>query len=161
MMELIDVLIVEDETSIADVHSFYLKQTARFRPVGVAQSINEARNMVRILKPKLIFLDNYLPDGRGIEFLKELTHQPQAPDVIFITAASDMETVREAVRCGVFDYLLKPIAYDRVQNSLERYLKYISSLRANDSVNQRHVDELFNFQAKTEQLMGCRKGLMS
>lgn len=76
MMELIDVLIVEDETSIADVHSFYLKQTARFRPVGVAQSINEARNMVRILKPKLIFLDNYLPDGRGIEFLKELTHQP-------------------------------------------------------------------------------------
>lgn len=82
MMELIDVLIVEDETSIADVHSFYLKQTARFRPVGVAQSINEARNMVRILKPKLIFLDNYLPDGRGIEFLKELTHQPQAPDVI-------------------------------------------------------------------------------
>ncbi|CSC00762.1 transcriptional regulator CitB [Vibrio cholerae] len=87
MMELIDVLIVEDETSIADVHSFYLKQTARFRPVGVAQSINEARNMVRILKPKLIFLDNYLPDGRGIEFLKELTHQPQAPDVIFITAA--------------------------------------------------------------------------
>lgn len=41
MMELIDVLIVEDETSIADVHSFYLKQTARFRPVGVAQSINE------------------------------------------------------------------------------------------------------------------------
>ncbi|GHX53783.1 transcriptional regulator CitB [Vibrio cholerae] len=70
MMELIDVLIVEDETSIADVHSFYLKQTARFRPVGVAQSINEARNMVRILKPKLIFLDNYLPDGRGIEFFE-------------------------------------------------------------------------------------------
>ncbi len=46
MMELIDVLIVEDETSIADVHSFYLKQTARFRPVGVAQSINEARNAI-------------------------------------------------------------------------------------------------------------------
>ncbi|TXZ75088.1 response regulator, partial [Vibrio mimicus] len=75
------------------------------------------------------------------------------------TAASDMETVREAVRCGVFDYLLKPIAYDRVQNSLERYLKYISSLRANDSVNQRHVDELFNFQAKTEQLDGLPKGI--
>ncbi|CSC42512.1 transcriptional regulatory protein CitB [Vibrio cholerae] len=91
--------------------------------------------------------------------MKELTHQPQAPDVIFITAASDMETVREAVRCGVFDYLLKPIAYDRVQNSLERYLKYISSLRANDSVNQRHVDELFNFQAKTDQLDGLPKGI--
>lgn len=58
-----------------------------------------------------------------------------------------------------FDYLLKPIAYDRVQNSLERYLKYISLLRANDSVNQRHVDELFNFQAKTDQLDGLPKGI--
>ncbi|EST60061.1 two-component response regulator DpiA, partial [Escherichia coli P4-96] len=35
-------------------------------------------------------------------------------DVVFTTAASDMETVSEAVRCGVFDYLIKPIAYERL-----------------------------------------------
>lgn len=158
-MELIDVLIVEDEASIADVHCLYLKQMTRFRPVGVARNVAEARSMIRILKPKLIFLDNFLPDGKGIELLKELTAQNQAPDVIFITAASDMETVREAVRCGVFDYLLKPIAYDRVQDSLDRYLKYISSLRACDNVNQRHVDELFNFQAKYQHLDMLPKGI--
>ncbi|WPC73512.1 response regulator [Vibrio porteresiae] len=159
MMEPIDVLIVEDESSIAEVHSFYLQRLSRFRPVGVAKTVSEARNMIRILKPQLILLDNFLPDGKGIEILKELATQTHAPDVVFITAASDMETVREAVRCGVFDYLLKPIAYDRMQDSLERYLRYIGSLRASDNVNQRHVDELFNFQAKTQHIEALPKGI--
>ena len=159
MMEHIDVLIVEDEPNIAEVHNFYLQRMNRFRPVGVATTVAEARNMIRILKPKLILLDNFLPDGKGIELLKELTSVTHPADVIFITAASDMDTVREAVRCGVFDYLLKPIAYDRMEGSLERYLKYISSLKASDNVNQRHVDELFNFQAKTQHLEALPKGI--
>ncbi len=60
---------------------------------------------------------------------------------------------------GVFDYLLKPISYDRLKDSLERYLKYSSSLLASDSVNQRHVDELFNFQSKTKQYEHLPKGI--
>ncbi|CAG9297426.1 response regulator [Celerinatantimonas diazotrophica] len=159
MMEQIDVLIIEDEPNIAEIHNFYLQRMNRFRPVGVAKTVADARNMIRILKPKLILLDNFLPDGKGIELLKELTSVTHPADVIFITAASDMDTVREAVRCGVFDYLLKPIAYDRLEDSLERYLKYISSLKANDNVNQRHVDELFNFQAKTQHLEALPKGI--
>lgn len=158
-MECIDVLIVEDESNIAEFHSYYLQQTQRFRPIGIAKSIAEAKSMIRILKPKLILLDNFLPDGKGIDLLKELTSAKPAPDVIFITAASDMETVREAVRCGVFDYLLKPISYDRLKDSLERYLKYSSSLLASDSVNQRHVDELFNFQSKAKQYEHLPKGI--
>ncbi|MEJ2763860.1 response regulator [Photobacterium sp. MCCC 1A19761] len=158
-MELFDVLIVEDESNIAEFHTHYLQQTRRFRPIGVAKNVAEARNMVRLLKPKLILLDNFLPDGKGIDFLKEITTAKSPPDVIFITAASEMETVREAVRCGVFDYLLKPISYDRLKDSLDRYLKYTSSLRASDSVNQRHVDELFNFQSKNKQHEHLPKGI--
>ncbi len=90
--------------------------------------------------------------------MKELTHQPQAPDVILSPPLRICRPCAKPYAAG-FDYLLKPIAYDRVQNSLERYLKYISSLRTNDSVNQRHVDELFNFQAKTEQLDEMPKGI--
>ena len=158
-MECFDVLIIEDETNIAEFHTYYLQQTQRFRPIGIAKNIVEARNMIRLLKPKLIMLDNFLPDGKGIDLLKELTSVKSAPDVIFITAASDMETVREAVRCGVFDYLLKPISYDRLKDSLDRYLKYTSSLLASDNVNQRHVDELFNFQSKGRQYEHLPKGI--
>lgn len=158
-MEIFDVLIVEDEANIAEFHSYYLQQTKRFRPIGIAKGLVEARKMAQLLKPKLILLDNYLPDGKGIDLLKEITSVKGAPDVIFITAANDMDTVREAVRCGVFDYLLKPISYDRLKDSLDRYLKYTSSLQASDNVSQRHVDELFNFQSKSVQLETLPKGI--
>lgn len=158
-MKPIDVLIIEDEARIAEINSFYLQQTPQFRPVGIAKNLSEARNLIRILKPTLIFLDNFLPDGKGLDLLKELITYPHPPDVIFITAASDTETVREAVRCGVFDYLLKPLAYERVQDSLERYIKYSNSLRASDNINQRHVDALFNFQAKVQHLEALPKGI--
>ncbi|SHO55180.1 response regulator [Vibrio quintilis] len=158
-MENYDVLIVEDETNIAEFHVDYLQQTQRFRPIGIARNLAETRKMIQLLKPKLILLDNYLPDGKGIDLLKEMTTNKHAPDVIFITAANDMETVREGMRCGVFDYLLKPISYDRLSDSLDRYLKYTSSLKANDSISQRHVDELFNFQSKSAHLQQLPKGI--
>ncbi|NAW67823.1 response regulator [Vibrio sp. V27_P1S3P104] len=158
-MEIYDVLIVEDEANIADFHSYYLQQTQRFRPIGIAKNIAEAKKMIQLLKPKLVLLDNYLPDGKGIDLLKDITATKHSPDVIFITAANDMETVREGVRCGAFDYLLKPISYDRLTDSLQRYLKYTSSLKANDNINQRHVDELFNFQSKSSQMHTLPKGI--
>lgn len=158
-MEFIDVLIVEDEPTIAELHSYYLQRTHRFRATGMANSIAEARKIIKIMKPQLILLDNFLPDGNGIELLKELNTQPNPPDVIFITAATDIDTVREAVRCGVFDYLLKPIAYERMVDSLDRYLKYMSSLKASDNVSQRHVDDLFNFQAKHTHIESLPKGI--
>lgn len=158
-MEVYDVLIVEDEKNIAEFHANYLQQTYRFRAIGIANSIAEARKMIQLLKPRLVLLDNYLPDGKGISLLKDITVSKSAPDVIFITAANDMETVREGVRCGAFDYLLKPISYDRLEDSLDRYLKYTSSLKASDNINQRHVDELFNFQSKSAHLSGLPKGI--
>ncbi|MCD9496592.1 response regulator [Photobacterium carnosum] len=158
-MEIFDVLIVEDEPNIADLYSYYLKQTKRFKPIGISNNLAEARKMTHLLKPKLILLDNYLPDGKGIELLKEITSIKFPPDVIFITAANDMDTVKEVVRCGTFDYLLKPISYNRLKDSLDRYLKYTSSLLSNDNVNQRHVDELFNFQSKNNQIEQFPRGI--
>ena len=147
-MNKFDVLIVEDELRIAELHAQFIRQHARFNPVGIAGTQAEAQRMMRVLKPDLVLLDNFLPDGLGINLMREMLTDKNAPDVIFITAASDIETVREAVRCGAFDYLLKPIGYDRLQDTLQRYLRYRGSISAGDNVNQRHVDEMFNLQAR-------------
>nr|WP_284676663.1 response regulator [Vibrio sinus] len=158
-MEIYDVLIVEDEANLADYHSHYLQQTQRFRPIGIAKTIAEAQQMLRILKPKLVLLDNYLTDGKGIHLLNDISAMTPTPDVLFISAANDMETVKDAVRRGVFDYLIKPISYDRLEDSLERYLKYTNSLKASDNINQRHVDELFKFQSKSSAMQTLPKGI--
>ncbi len=44
--------------------------------------------------------------------------------IIFITADNHMETISEALRLGVFDYLIKPVHYQRLQNTLERFARY-------------------------------------
>lgn len=158
-MNKFDVLIVEDELRIAELHSQFIQQHPRFNAIGIAGNQAEAHRMIRVLKPDLIMLDNFLPDGKGIDLMRELVSDKNAPDFIFITAASDMDTVREAVRCGAFDYLLKPISYERLQDTLQRYLRYRSSINANDSVSQRHVDEMFNLQAREMTYRNLPKGI--
>jgi two-component system response regulator CitB len=158
-MNKFDVLIVEDELRIAELHAQFIRQHSRFNPVGIASTQAETRRMIRVLKPDLILLDNFMPDGLGIDLMREMLSDKNAPDVIFITAASDIETVREAVRCGTFDYLLKPIGYDRLQDTLQRYLRYRSSINAGDNVNQRHVDEMFNLQAREMTYRNLPKGI--
>ena len=106
--------------------------------------------MIERFKPGLILLDNYLPDGRGINLLHELVQAHYPGDVVFTTAASDMETVSEAVRCGVFDYLIKPIAYERLGQTLTRFRQRKHMLESIDSASQKQIDEMFNAYARGE-----------
>ncbi len=65
--------------------------------------------------------------------------------------ASDMETVSEAVRCGVFDYLIKPIAYERLgQKCVTRFRQRKHMLESIDSASQKQIDEMFNAYARGE-----------
>lgn len=160
-MNLIDVLIIEDEVGIAELHAQFFRQTLRFNPIGIASDLTMARTMIRIHKPKLIILDNYLPDGRGIDLLREIIADKKSPqpDVILVTASSEMDTVKEALHCGCFDYLLKPISYERLQETLNRYLKYNCAIKAFDTISQRHVDDLFNMQARDKSSSRLPKGI--
>ncbi len=158
---MIDVLIVEDESGIAELHAQFLRQTVRFKPVGIASNLAMARTMIKVQKPQLIILDNYLPDGRGTDLLREIVANKTSnkADVILVTASSEMETVKEAMHCGCFDYILKPVAYDRLQETLNRYLKFNSAINAFDNISQRHVDDLFNIQARDKTTGTLPKGI--
>lgn len=159
-MIIYDVLIVEDESNIAEFHSQLLRDSPNFNPIGIAGNIKEAKSMLAIFKPDLVILDNYLPDGKGIDLMKMMLSTENPPNVIFVTAASDMETVKRAIRAGAFDYLLKPISYTRLSDSLGRFLKYMSTVRSTDSINQRYVDLMLNYQSKlNEDLNNLPKGI--
>lgn len=145
-----NVLIVEDEHNIAEFHNIFIQRHSnRLKPIGIAHSVAEATEMLKILKPDLVLLDNFLPDGKGVDILKTLLDLKTPPDIIFITAASDTSTIQIAVRGGAFDYLLKPVSYDRLGNSLDRYIQYRTSLEAKDFASQRYVDQMLNFQSNS------------
>ncbi|HFZ8993749.1 TPA: two-component response regulator DpiA [Citrobacter freundii] len=143
-------LIVEDETLLAEMHAEYIRHLPGFSKIWLAGNLAQARMMIERFKPGLILLDNYLPDGRGITLLHELTQGHYPGGVVFTTAASDMETVSEAVRSGAFDYLVKPIAYERLRQTLTRYQQRRRMLASIDSASQQQIDEMFNAYARGE-----------
>ncbi|HHR6137279.1 TPA: two-component response regulator DpiA [Providencia alcalifaciens] len=146
----IKILIVEDELLLAEMHAEYIKAYPACDKVWLAGNLAEARKMIEYMKPDLILLDNYLPDGKGIDLVHELLQERNSADIVFTTAASDMETVTEAIRLGVFDYLVKPVAYERLGQTLDRYIQRKSVLHRTNKTNQSQIDDMFNTYARGE-----------
>ncbi|WP_392552742.1 response regulator [Orbus wheelerorum] len=148
MMQPIDVLIVEDEIMLAEVYVEIIQRIPHFRVVGIASSLKEAKQLMLELKPHLVLLDNYLPDGQGITLLESIVALNLDSYVIFITAAIDMDVCGEAIRFGAFDYIIKPLFYERLEYSLSKFDHFIHTKNNTKNLNQRKIDELFNFQVK-------------
>lgn len=147
-MKSLNILIVEDEISLAEMHAEFIKKNSACGQIMLAANLSQARMMIERFKPDLILLDNYLPDGRGIELVEELSRGKSTIGIIFVTAASDMDTVSEAVRFGVFDYLIKPIAYERLEQSIERFSRLNQAMTESKEVTQRQIDDIFNTFAR-------------
>ncbi|NUF27615.1 two-component system, CitB family, response regulator CitB [Gilliamella bombicola] len=145
---IIKVLIVEDEPILAELNAEFIQKDTKVNVIGIASNLEEAKIMVEKLKPTLILLDNYLPDGQGIELFEYIINNHLNSYVIFITAASDMDTCSKAIRYGAFDYLIKPVSYQRLKHSLERFELFLYRQSIQKHVNQRKIDELFNLQTK-------------
>ena len=90
-------LIVEDETPLAEMHAEYIRHIPGFSQILLAGNLAQARMMIERFKPGLILLDNYLPDGRGINLLHELVQAHYPGDVVFTTAASEKRCLKPYV----------------------------------------------------------------
>lgn len=159
MMEPLTLLIVEDETLLAEMHVEYIRRISGVGQIWLAGDLAQARRIVERFRPDIILLDNYLPDGKGITLLHELMRSRYPGGVVLTTAASDMETVSDAVCSGAFDYLVKPIAYERLGQTLVRYRQRKAILAENNSASQRQIDEMFNAYARGEPKVDLPAGI--
>ncbi len=160
-MEKINVLIIESNPEIASEHADYLINKSSFNPVGIASDIKSAKMMIECLNPNLLILENNLPDGDGIDLIKNLASREYTPriDSIFITSSRDIDTLKKSIEFGCFDYLIKPFTYDRLHDSLDRYVKYRRALEAYDTLTQRQVDIIYNLHLGTENKKHLPKGI--
>ncbi len=60
-----------------------------------------------------------------------------------------MDTCSPAIRNGAFDYILKPVSWKRLNQSLERFMQFAEQQRVWKIVDQQNVDSLYQLQAKT------------
>jgi len=152
----ISVLIIEDDTRIAEINRRLVEKVPGFHVIGIATDEQEAKEQIIILRPHLVLLDIYFPDMNGLDFLKMIRGDFQETDVIMITASREINSVKEAIRGGVFDFIVKPLIFDRLKTSLEKYREFRSKLRKmqieNQNVDQYEIDELLDRIGQKEQL---------
>ncbi|WP_459594734.1 response regulator [Dickeya ananatis] len=98
----------------------FIRKHPEFLLLGSADTLADARIAIAAQKPDLVMLDNYLPDGTGIDMMKHLRATQPEVDVIFITAANDIETIKAAIRHGASDYLVKPFILERLEEALKK-----------------------------------------
>jgi response regulator of citrate/malate metabolism len=160
---LIGVLIVDDDYRVAQVHADFVGRMSGMRVVGLAHTAAAALDAVRKHRPDLVLLDIYLPDASGLEVLQRLRGAgPHPPDVLLLTAARDMPTVRRAMRAGALHYLIKPVDFGTLHQRLTAYAELYERRRVEGEVDQREVDRLFGLMRRGDSVAaGLPKGRSS
>ena len=142
---MIRTLVVDDDFMSASIHRSYVDRVPGFAAVGEAHGGLQALECVRKLAPDLVLLDIYLPDISGLEVIRRLRIDGHAGvDVIAVTAAKDVQTLRAAIHGGVLHYIVKPFVFDTFRERLERYAAVRRRLERIGEASQGEIDQLFS-----------------
>ncbi len=130
------VLIVEDETAVADTLRVLLKHKVSAHP-DLAGDCATARKKFSSSEYDLITLDYQLPDGDGLELLEEINSNDDPPPVIMVTGHGDERTAVEAFRLGASGYVVKDMRMSTLLVDAVRHaLSEVSLRRAEDALRE-------------------------
>jgi len=96
---------------------------------NTACNLRDARAQVSHRAPDVALVDLYLPDGSGIDLLKDL-EGGAATEVVLMTGHADVESAVQALRLGASDYLTKPLDIGRLKSILANVASVQPSLAA-------------------------------
>jgi DNA-binding NtrC family response regulator len=121
------ILIVDDEESIRFSFSEALK--GQGYQVFEAGNAPECMEMVRQHSPDIVLLDLRLPDGNGMDLLKQIKELNDHIVVIMITGQGDVQSAVDAMRNGAFHYKEKPIDIEDLKETIKKGLETLSLLK--------------------------------
>jgi len=142
MQKSLKVVIAEDDHQIAEIQRRFVERIGNIELCGIAHTINDAVDLIEVFKPDLLLLDVHFPEGTGIDLLNHIRAENQETDVILITAAKDVDTLKTALRSGVFDYILKPLVFERLEETIQKYRDHIAKIESISHIAQPEVDNL-------------------
>lgn len=158
----IRVLVVEDDAVAAEAHAAYVERTRGFTLAGVAHSFQEAVRLLGEREIDLVLLDLHLPDGSGLDLLRQLRATAYPCDVIAVTSARDLEVVRRAVSQGIAAYVLKPFTYSMLASKLRQYSSFRAEVQRDaGAVSQEDVDAMLGMLHSSQGTSVLPKGLSS
>ena len=100
------ILLVDDDVLIS-IDVTELLQEAGHTVIGAARDGRQAIEMVKSLKPDMVFMDIEMPEMNGLEAARQIREQCPVP-IILLTAHEDAALVERGSRVGATAYLVKP-----------------------------------------------------
>jgi two-component system, OmpR family, response regulator len=114
----IKVLVVDDEPDVCYLFSRILLK--RNLKTGYASNLAEATESIEAEIPSLVFLDNSLPDGQGIDFIPYLKQHYPRTRIVVVTANDSASDKKRALQQGADDFLGKPLSLDLINRTLDK-----------------------------------------
>jgi DNA-binding NtrC family response regulator len=116
------ILVVEDEAVLL-TNLCEMLERAGYEVQGAADAETALRYVLEQDFP-IVLSDIRLPKMDGVELLKRIVAERPDTLVILTTAFATIETAVEALRCGAYDYLLKPVAFQDLRRKLQQLVGY-------------------------------------
>lgn len=116
------ILLVDDDEFIRRIIAQMLRQ-AGFEVHSVS-TLESARQVLKAIKPDLLLLDYELPDGTGLDLLREVRASPalQNLSVVILTGKSDRQVIFDCVSQGAADFIVKPVQQSALLSKIRAHL---------------------------------------
>src|SRR4051794_5134651 len=115
-------LVVEDDVTVRD----FCVRLLRMNGYQVAAAPNGVVALERLQEHPydLVFTDLQMPQMGGLALLREMRQGYPDTDTIVFTAHATVETARDALKLGAFDYLTKPVSVDDLERTVRRAMEW-------------------------------------
>lgn len=118
-------LIIDDDPDVC--HLLVKALAANNIRVATAHTLQEAEECLKKIKPKLVLLDNNLPDGLGIDFIKRIKSFDKKIKVIMITGDTSNNIRERAQKEGIHSFLSKPFSMETIRRQADIAMQTIGN----------------------------------
>lgn len=116
-------LIIDDDKDFCQLLETMLDGD-KFKTVSV-HTLAQAEQRLRELHPQIVLLDNHLPDGRGIDFIRNIQQFDPGIRIIMITADANSNIAVTSLERGVSHFIAKPFSFKSIVDRLEAMVDVI------------------------------------
>jgi len=114
----IKALIIDDEADVCFLLSSLLRQ--KNVETGFVNSLTDAEKVLQQESPCVIFLDNHLPDGMGIDYIPNIRSVHPNSHIVMITAHDTNADRQKALNSGADQFIAKPFNREMIFKTLEK-----------------------------------------
>ncbi|MCK5707249.1 MAG: response regulator [Candidatus Aureabacteria bacterium] len=114
------ILIIDDNQSSRYLYKTVLANTKEFNVILCANLYDGLKTFYKI-QPDLVVLDMDLPDGTGVDFLKDIRAKKDSTKVIVISAIKNSDVIIQSAKLGIGTYLIKPVDINKFVEKVKEF----------------------------------------